>query len=304
MSLAELDPGLAPAAAVDELPRTRRFGLLGRLAQRPSGLFGLVAVAALLLVAVFCGVLAPHDPDALNIAERFQGPSAEHLLGTDGIGRDVLSRCLYGTRTTFGIVLPAIAIGFLAGSVLGLAAGYLGGVVESVLLVLLDAIATFPAVILGFALIALLGPSRTNTIALIAIALVPGKARFVRAMTLAEKSKEYVEGERALGAGGRRIVFLHIFPNLLGPLAVLLALSVPTAIGIEAGLSFLGLGVQPPTADWGVMLADGLPRIHVNAWEVIGPLAFLAVATMGFTFLGEALRDVFDPRGADVADVA
>ena len=264
----------------------------------PAGAFGLAVVALVILVTAFAPLLAPHDPNAQDVANQFAGPSSSHPLGTDQLGRDLLSRAIYGCRAAFAVALPAVGIAFVLGLLLGLLAGWFGRRVDSALIVITDALLAFPAVVLALAVIALYGPSLRNTIILVGLAFVPSYFRITRSLVLAARNDVYVEAERALGAGSFRILAAHVLPNVLPPLLILLAMDIPGAIAIEAGLSFLGLGVQPPTASWGVMLNEGFQSIYDSVWPLVAPCAALVLVTLGFTFLGETLRDAFDPRVA------
>ncbi len=288
--------------AVSTAPLSRRARLSGRgsllvrVARNPAGLFGLVVVTGLLVLAVFAPQIAPYDPAHLDVVNRLQGPSADHLLGTDQLGRDLLSRLVFGVRIELRVAVPA-TIGALAlGVLLGLAAGYLGGRVDNALIVVMDTIQAFPAVILALTILALLGPSLGNVAIVLGVALAPAFARVTRALVLAVKQNPYIEAERSLGAGTPRIVLVHVAPNILPPLLTLVAMTLPSAIAAEAGLSFLGLGVQPPTPSWGVILADGFTYVRDAPWAVVWTGLALMVTTLGFTFLGEALRDQLDPR--------
>jgi peptide/nickel transport system permease protein len=271
-------------------------GLLAEVARRPAGLFGLLIVAGLLLVLIFAPILAPYDEAKQDIKHRLETPSPTHLLGTDHLGRDVLSRLIFGSRVALGTAFPAVLSALLVGLVLGLLAGYAGGIVDSVILVFTDTLQAFPAIILALALLALLGPSSASVIFVVALAFSPGYARVVRAQVLAVKEQPFVEVEQSLGAGAGRIVLIHILPNILAPLVILLAMDLPSAITVEAGLSFLGLGVQPPTPSWGVILADGFSKIRTSPWPVLGAGATLMLSTLGFTLFGETLRDLLDPK--------
>jgi peptide/nickel transport system permease protein len=286
--------------------RKRLFGkesLLGQLVRQPSGLIGIVVVVGLVVVALAAPLLAPYDPAAQDIASRLQGPSLSHLLGTDQLGRDLLSRLMFGTRIALGVALPAVLSALVIGLVLGLVAGYIGGRTDNVLLVILDTLQSIPAVVLALILIALLGSSLGNVIVVIAAAYIPNYARVSRALVMSTKEHPFVEAERTLGASSPRIVGIHILPNIIAPLFILVAMDVPYAITIEAGLSFLGLGVHPPTPSWGVILSDGFQRVREAPWGVIWTGVTLMVATLGFTLLGEALRDTADPRVAGLRKV-
>jgi peptide/nickel transport system permease protein len=270
--------------------------LLADIAAKPSGLFALVLVGLLLLVVVAAPLIAPHDPAAQDITNRLQGPSAQYWLGTDQLGRDLLSRGLFGARIALGVAIPAGLLGLGIGLLLGLVAGYFGGKTDNALVVLMDSMQAFPAVILALALLTLLGPSLRNVILVVAITFAPAYARMARASVFVAREETYIEAERALGAGHVRIVALHILPNVIAPLFILLAINVPVAVTVEAGLSFLGLGVPPPEPSWGVMLSDGFRRVRDTPWPVIVPGLALMLTTLGFTLLGEALRDRLDPR--------
>ena len=203
---------------------------------------------------------------------------------------------MFGCRVAFSIALPAVGIALVLGLLLGLVAGWFGRLIDSALIVLTDALLAFPAVVLALAVIALYGPSTRNTIILVGLAFVPNYFRVTRALVLSARSDVYVDAERAWEHAPARILLVHVLPNVLPPLFILVAMDIPGAIAVAAGLSFLGLGVQPPTADWGVMLNEGFLNVYDSAWPLIAPCAALVLVTLGFTFLGETLRDVFDPR--------
>jgi peptide/nickel transport system permease protein len=273
-----------------------RLPVLGDVLRRPLGALGFAIVLGFLLVVIFAPQLAPRTAEAQDIPHRLEGPSAQYLLGTDQLGRDLLSRLIYGARIALGTALPAVGIALSAGLVLGLIAGYLGGYVDSVIVVLLDTIQAFPAVILALAVLALLGPSMLNVILVIGLTWTPGYARVTRAQVLSVKQNVYIEAERSLGARHRRIVLLHILPNILAPLLILLAMDLPVVITFEAGLSFLGLGVPPPTPSWGVILSDGFNYLRNSPWPITWAGLTLMLITLGFTLFGETLRNVLDPR--------
>jgi peptide/nickel transport system permease protein len=270
--------------------------LLREVVRRPNGLLGLSIVVCLLVVVVFAPLLAPYDPSAQAIPDRLQGPSLHHLLGTDELGRDLFSRLIYGTRIALGVAVPAVLGAMVCGFVLGLAAGYIGGWIDSALIVLMDTLQAFPAVVLALALLTVLGASLRNVIIVIVVSFAPSYGRVVRALVLSTKENPYIEAERALGASTLRIVGVHIVPNIVAPMFILLAMDIPSAITVEAGLSFLGVGVQPPTPSWGLILSEGFDRVRDTPWPVIGPGLALMITTLGFTMLGETLRDAFDPR--------
>lgn len=269
---------------------------LQQLIHRPAGLIGLIIVVGLIILAVVPGVFAPYEPDAQTISDRLQGPSMDHLLGTDRLGRDTLSRLIYGVGIALIVALPAVLSALVIGLLLGIVAAWRGGLIDALLVIVMDVLQAFPAVILALALLALLGPSLRNVIIVISIAFIPNYARVSRALVFSAKANQWVEAERALGASTLRIVFTHILPNILPPLLILMAMDIPSAIVIEAGLSFLGLGVQPPTPSWGAILSDGFQNIMQSPWGVVFASIILMITTLGFTMLGETLRDIVDPR--------
>lgn len=261
-----------------------------------TGTLALGLVVVVLLAVAFAPLLAPYDPASQDIAVRLQGPSAEHLLGTDSLGRDLLSRAIYGARIALSVAIPAGIIGLVIGLVLGVLAGYLGGRTDRVLVVLMDSMQAFPAVILALALLTLLGPSQRNVTLVIAITFAPAYARMARASVFVVREQSYIEAERSLGASNIRILVRHIVPNIIAPLFILMAINVPVAVTIASGLSFLGLGVPPPEPSWGVMLSEGFDRVREAPWPLIVPALALVITTLGFTLLGEQLRDHLDPR--------
>jgi peptide/nickel transport system permease protein len=256
----------------------------------------LFIVSALVIVLLFAEVLAPYGAADQDIPSRLQGPSATYLLGTDHVGRDLLSRLLFGTRIALGTALPAVLAALIAGTILGLVSGYVGGALDNVLLVIMDSIQAFPTILLALAMLSLLGPSQSNVILAIAVSRTPRYARIVRAQVFTVKENPFVEAERSLGASTLRILLVHIVPNILAPLVILLAMNVPSAIVTEAGLSFLGVGVRPPTPSWGVILADGFTWIQTSPWPVVWAGLTLMITTLGFTLFGETLRDIIDPK--------
>lgn len=273
-----------------------RIPILGDVLRRPLGALGFVIVLAFMLMVIFAPLLAPYGYAEQDIPSMLQGPSGSHLLGTDHVGRDLLSRLIYGSRIALGVAVPSVTIALAGGILLGLAAGYLGGLVDDAVLVIIDSLKAFPAVILALTILALLGPSLINVIIVIGLAWIPGYARITRAQVLSAKQNVYVEAERSLGATSTRILLLHILPNILPPLLILAAMDLPVVITFEAGLSFLGLGVRPPTPSWGVVLSDGFNVIRQTPWPITWAGLTLIITTLGFTLFGETLRDVLDPR--------
>lgn len=285
--------------AVQDSPTPGRFkaaiGAIGDIARKPTGLVSLVIIFVLFL-AVTIGPSLVADPSAQSIEHRLEGPSATHWLGTDHLGRDLLGRIVVGARIAMGVAIPAVFLAMVAGVVLGLAAGYIGGWIDNVVVVITDTLQSFTSVVLGLLLLALIGGSLTTVVIVIAITIAPGYARVVRASVLAIKQDVFVQASRSLGASTSRIVNVHILPNVIAPMLILMAIDLPVAVTIEAGLSFLGVGVPPPTPSWGVILRDGFDRVREAPWAVIWAGLALMVTTLGFTLLGEALRDRLDPR--------
>jgi peptide/nickel transport system permease protein len=282
--------------SMEQARTSRPASVLRYLVHSPSGAIGLLIVTGLAVMLLLAPVLAPYDYAEQDISNRLQGPSASHLLGTDHVGRDLLSRVIFGSRVAMGVALPAVLSSLSVGLVFGLAAGYLGGRVDALFLVLMDATQAFPAIFLALALMAVVGPSLENVVFVIAVTFTPGYWRIVRAQVLSIRENPYIEAERSLGASSTRVVFIHILPNIFAPLITLVAMDLPYAVTFEAGLSFLGLGVQPPTPSWGLILAQGFEWIRSAPWMVLWTGLILMLTTLGFTLFGEALRDVLDPR--------
>ncbi|MGD8403734.1 MAG: ABC transporter permease [Anaerolineales bacterium] len=272
-----------------------RIPVLGDVLRRPLGMLGFLIVFIFLLMVFFAPWIAPYSYEQQDIPNRLQGPSSEYWLGTDHLGRDLWSRIVYGARIALGVAIPSVSIALLGGVALGLLAGYTGGIVDDVTLVFLDSLQAFPAVILALTILALLGPSLVNVVLVIGLAWTPGYARIVRAQVLTTKQNQYIEVERSLGATQRRILLSHILPNIIAPLLILAAMDLPVVITFEAGLSFLGLGVRPPTPSWGVILSDGFNFIRNSPWPITWSGLTLIITTLGFTLFGETLRDVLDP---------
>ncbi|MFI5325895.1 MAG: ABC transporter permease [Candidatus Rokuibacteriota bacterium] len=262
-----------------------------------SAVFGLVLVVALGAAAVLAPLLAPHNPDTIDTARRLARPfTAGHLLGTDEFGRDLLSRLLYGARTSLVVGLAATVLAAVAGSVCGLLAGFGGRWVDQVVMRSIDTLMAFPYFLLAIAIIATLGPGLVNGMVAVAIVNIPFYGRIVRATVLAVKQTEYVEAARALGLSELRLSLSHVLRNCLAPIVVAVTLNVGGMITALAGLSFLGLGVQPPTSDWGSMLSSS--RQYMNVAPHVAALPGLAIflAVLGFNLLGDGLRDALDPR--------
>lgn len=261
------------------------------------GLLGGAALVALVVgAAVLAPVLAPYKPNALAPMLRFLGPSASHPFGTDQLGRDLFSRALYGGRTALTVALSATIASLALGIVAGLAGGYGPRWLDNALLLGFDALRSFPVVMLGLALVTVMGPSALAVIVVVVITSAPAYGRIMRTQTFSLRGAEFVLAERALGAGALRILLRHILPNTLGTLLILASMDIPSVIGLESGMSFLGLGVRPPTASWGTMLNDGFAYVRESPWPALAGGIPIILATLGFTFLGEGLRDRLDVR--------
>jgi peptide/nickel transport system permease protein len=269
---------------------------LRRLLGNWQGLTGIVLVMLFLISAIFAPLLAPYDPNALDIPARLSGPTWQHIAGTDQLGRDTFSRVLYGGRVALYVATIGVSVSMVFGLLFGMLAGYGPRWLDNILLLLFDVIRSFPTIIIGLAAVALLGPSLNLILAIVIVTTIPAYARLVRTSTMALRNTEFIIAERSLGVTLGGILWRHILPNVIGPMFILAAMDVPVVVTVEAGLSFLGLGVLPPTASWGSILNEGYLLIRQTPWPIVAGGIPLVLTTLGFTFLGEALRDVFDPR--------
>ncbi|HMS94035.1 MAG TPA: ABC transporter permease [Tabrizicola sp.] len=273
------------------------FANLSDFARRdPLGFIGLVLVLLILFCGVFGPWLAPYSISKIDVPSRLMAPSWEHLMGTDKLGRDVFSRVLAGSALALQIGIVTVGLSVLIGTALGLIAGYGPRWLDSVLILIFDTTYSFPTVILGLALVTLFGPSTVTLMGLVMLFLIPAYARLVRTSTLAAKSSDYVLALRSLGASPLRIVAVHVLPNVIGPVIIVACMDVPAIIALEAGLTYLGLGVPPPAPSWGRILEEGTGSIREAPWIVFAGGLPIILATLGFTFLGESLRDRLDPK--------
>ena len=275
--------------------RWRRLAVL-RLLRDTTGAVGTLFVVLIVLLAVFAPLVTPYEPNEINVQRRLAPPSTEHWMGTDQLGRDTFTRLVYGTRIALLVSLPAVIAGALLGMLLGLVAGYFGGWIETGLLWLFDVVRSFPALLFAIAVIALTGPSLFMIVFIMALTRFPSYGRLIRAQTLKIREEEFVAASQALGCSSLRVMLRHILPNAVAPLFIQAAMDVPVVITFEAGLSFLGLGVPPPTPSWGSILREGYTYVRATPWMILFGSGFLVVATLGFTFFAEALRDVFDVK--------
>ncbi len=268
-----------------------------RLWRNPAGRNGLLIVLVMALVAVFAPLIAPHPPLELSPREQFRAPSREHPFGTDEFGRDLFSRVIYGSRISLIAGGGAVLLAAVGGVTLGMLAGYFRGLTEAILARLFDLILAFPAVLLAIAAIAVLGRSTQSAVIAIGLINVPAFARLARASVLTEAEKEYVEAERSLGAGHRHILLRTLLPNVLPSVMVLASVAMASAILLEASLSFLGLGTQPPAPSWGNMVSAGRTYLSNAEWYGLFPGLMIVALILGLNLLGDGLRDALDPRG-------
>ena len=288
----------APAMVAAETPiRGTPLAALELLKRNRGVVAGLLLVGALFLVALLCPLISPHNPTAVAPDDAYLPPlSPGHVLGTDELGRDLLSRVLWGARVSLPVALVAVAVGLVGGGLIGLVSGYAGGVTDLLLMRLVDALLAFPALILAIALVAALGPSLVNAMVAIGVVALPVYARLIRGVVLQLKQLEFVVATRSIGASPFRIVVRHLIPNLMNPVLVQVSLSAGFAILAEATLSFLGLGAQPPTPDWGQMITIGRTFLPNDPWLAIVPGACISITVYSFNLLGDSLRDALDPR--------
>ncbi len=275
---------------------SKHLGSLRRVVAEPLGAVGLIMVVGMIAGAIFADFLTAFEPTRISPRDRFLEPSVVHLMGTDQLGRDLFSRVLHGGQIALSVALVSIAASLLIGVILGLIAGYGPRWLDNLMILLFDAIKSFPTVMLALALVTLFGPSLTAVMIVVVLVNVPGYARIIRTQTLALKSSQFVTSAQSMGASTARVLRVHILPNSIGPLLILASMDIPVVIAIEAGMSFLGLGVRPPTPSWGAILNDGFTAIRDTPWIAIAGGVPIILTTLGFTFLGETLRDIFDPR--------
>lgn len=279
----------------EALPAARRPSLFMRLVSTPAGVIGLLIVLTLIGGALLADVLAPYDPTKMGAGRRFQPPGGAHLLGTDEFGRDMFSRILYGARLTLLIGAVAVLISMTTGMLIGLTAAYARGWSETVLMRGTDVLFSFTETLIALSCVAVLGPSLQNAVIAVGIAGIPFYARTCYSAALVERSKPYFEASIAAGAGHVRLIFLHLLPNVLPTMIVVATLGVSTAILAAAGLSFLGLGAQPPLPEWGYMLSGARDYFNRAPWLMTIPGLAIAMTVLGFNLLGDAIRSALDP---------
>jgi peptide/nickel transport system permease protein len=288
---------LADAVVVAEPRRvseTRRFFRI--MFSRWVVVFGFIVIILLIITAIFAPWLAPYDPYEPDYSNTLLQPTREHLVGTDAIGRDTLSRIIYGTRTSLTIGLLAVGFAALTGITLGLIAGYFGGWTYACIMRFIDALMSFPMLLLALVVAALLGGGMKNVIIALGISMMPGYARLMCGQVLSAKENDYVMAERSLGSTNQRIMFLHILPNCFSPLIVVMSMMMGSCILAEAGLSFLGIGIESPTASWGGMINDGREYLLSDPILSFAPGFAIMLVVLSFNMVGDGLRDALDPR--------
>jgi peptide/nickel transport system permease protein len=257
---------------------------------------GLMLLVLMLVAAALAPWLTPHDPIAQNAAAQLQGPSTQHLFGTDEYGRDTWSRLLHGARVSLVIGISATLLAMVIGSLIGIIAGWRGGTVDAMLMQTMDVLLAFPSLILGLIVVAMLGPTMTNLVIAIALTSIPPFARIARAPTIALKEREFIEACRAMGFSEARTVGLHVLPNIAAEIIVMGSLWLANAIRTEASLAFIGLGIKPPTPTWGGMIRSGFENILDNAWLAVVPSVAILLVIFALNLLGDGLRDAIDPK--------
>jgi len=285
----------APAAARQRRGRAQRAMSLAR--HYPLGTFGLGVLLLVVLLAVFAPLLAPHDPYESISGARLLPPSWTHPMGTDNLGRDLLSRIIFGARISLIVGIGGAVAGIAGGLLIGMTSGYLGGRIDNVLQRIVDSMMAFPGLILALALVATLGPSLKNVLIAISVGAIPGTSRVIRGAVLAVKEEDYVFAARSLGASGSHIAIRHILPNIVAPVLILASVAFGTSIIAEASLSFLGLGAQPPSPSWGMMLSGPSRRFMTDSpWMAVFPGLAISLVIFGINVFGDMLRDILDPR--------
>ena len=288
--------GIARPAALAPPPTARRWRGARRVFGAPYAVLGAVIVVLAVLMAILAPLVSPYDPLKQDLSRLLAPPSAAHLLGTDNVGRDILARVIWGTRVSLVAGFVSVAMAVVAGSLLGLVAGYWAGRVDGVVMRLMDALLSFPALVLALALGAVLGAGLVGVLIALAVVYTPTFARLMRGQVLSVRAREYVDAARLLGAADWHILQRHILPNAATPIVVQASLSVAFAMLAEASLSFLGLGVQPPEPSWGSMINAGRGYLQQAPGIVFGPGLALFVTVLGLNFVGDAMRDALDPR--------
>jgi peptide/nickel transport system permease protein len=280
---------------VPERTDRKKRVLIPKRWRNPVGMVGAAIVLATILVALLAPVLAPYSPSDQG-ATRLQSPRSEHLMGTDELGRDTLSRIIYGSRVSLQVGVIAVGVALVVGLIMGMAAGFYGGMLDATIMRIVDLLFAFPGLVLAIVIAGLLGPSRTNAMIAIGVMFAPAFARVIRGSVLSIKSEPYVESGRVIGASDMWLIRRYILPNTMAPIIVIATVYLSVAILAEAALSFLGLGTQPPEPTWGGMLNQSRVYMELAPWLAIFPGLAIMIVVMGFNFLGDGLRDILDPR--------
>ena len=270
--------------------------IIFKIIKEPLGLIGLILVFSIIVLSVGADLFAPFEPSKINVRDKLQNPSLLHILGTDQLGRDLFSRVLYGGRVALKVALISISIAMFIGIIIGISAAIGKKWIDNLFLFIFDTIRSFPTIMFALAIVTLFGPSLETIILIVILTQAPIYARIVRTQTLMVINSEYIQAEKIMGINFIRLMFVHIIPNVIGPLFILASMDIPFVIAIEAGLSFLGMGVRPPIPSWGSILNDGYSFIDNSPWPLIAGGLPLIITTIGFTFLGERLRDLIDPK--------
>lgn len=270
--------------------------VLVRLSRSPLAMFGLAIIFVLVFCAIFAEVISPYSPIKQDLMHMFEGPSSEHWLGTDEFGRDILSRLIYGARVSLQVGFIAVGIALITGGMLGAISGYYSGKLDNIIMRLMDVLLSIPQTLLAIAIVAALGPSLMNLMIAVGISAVPTYARIVRGSVLSIRNMEFIEAARAAGSSDIRIILRHIIPNSMAPIIVQSTLGVASAILNAAGLSFIGLGIQPPNPEWGAMLSGGRQYIRDFPHMTLYPGLAIMLTILALNFLGDGLRDALDPK--------
>lgn len=295
--MSEQSARVAVAITAAEEGRSKRWDTVRRLHRHKPAIIGEILLVLVFVAAIFGPFFAPYGRDIVDLSAALQGPSAVHWLGADELGRDLLTRILYGARVSLQVGFAATAVGASMGVVIGLISGYKGGTwLDQVIMAIMDAWRAFPGIILALVLVAMLGPSLRNVFIAIGVGLAPAFARLTRGQVLSVRENDYVTAARALGASVPRIIFRHVFPNVTAPLLVMFVMDIAAAILAEAGLSFLGVGVRPPTPSWGGMVRAGYPHLEGAFYFSFFPGMAIFITVMGALLFGNGLRDALDPK--------
>jgi peptide/nickel transport system permease protein len=268
---------------------------LRRLRANRLTIIGSILTLLIVMMALLANYIAPYDPTALNARHRLEAPSADFRFGTDRLGRDVLSRVVHGARSSLGIAASSVVVSLVIGSALGLISGYFGGGLDLVTGRIMDVLFSFPALLLAIAIAAMLGPGVRNAALAIAVVYTPLFARVIRGPVIAERHRDYVQAARVIGASHMAIIYRHVLPNVVSPIIIQASAALSAAILIEAALSYVGLGTQPPAPSWGTMLSEGRTFLETAPWMSIFPGLAIAITVLAFNLLGDGLRDAFDP---------